>query len=107
MSILIVSANSLFKEVIIASVGKLQSDFIELKPDEALNRICELKPEVIIMDKTIIQSTFEGILTEARNLEKTRTIVLDPNQNEIILLDSRQKKLKKMDDLIEAIGDNL
>ena len=104
MKILIVSTNPLFKEVIIESVGKVQAELIELNPEEARIRICEMKPEVIIIDKDIVRSTFEGLLAETRNLDKTRTIVLDPNQNEIILVDSRQTRLRKMDDLVDAIG---
>jgi len=104
MSILIISDNPLFKEVIIATVAQFQTEFIELSPGEALNRICELRPDVIIIDEMITPPYFEDLLTEARSLEKTRTIVLNPIQNEIILLDSRRATLRKADDLIEAIA---
>jgi TorA maturation chaperone TorD len=104
MSILIVSTNLLFKEVITATVAQFQTELIELSPGEALTRICELKPDVIIIDETLTPSCFEGLLAEARCLQKTRIIVLNPIQNEIILLDSRRATLRKADDLIEAIS---
>jgi hypothetical protein len=104
MSILIVSTNPLFKEVIVATVDQLQTELIELSPEEALTRICELRPDVIIIDETITPSCFEDLLAEARGLQKTRTIVLNPTQNEIILLDSHRATMRKVDDLIEAIA---
>jgi chemotaxis response regulator CheB len=104
MSILIVSTNPLFKEVIIATVAQFQIELIELSPGEALTRICELRPDVIIIDETITPPYFEELLAEARSLHKTRTIVLNPTQNEILLLDSRRATLRKADDLIEAIS---
>jgi len=104
MSILIISDNPLFKEVIIETAAQFRTEFIELSPEEALTRICELKPDVIIIDETIAPSFFEGILSEARGLQKTRTIVLNPIHNEILLLDSHRETLKKADDLMEAIS---
>ena len=104
MAILIVSSNPLFKEVIIASVGLPQTELLEFSPDQALTRIRELKPDVIIIDETITPPYFEALLAEARNLQKTRTIVLNPVKNEIIQLDSYRATLRKANDLIEAIG---
>jgi chemotaxis response regulator CheB len=104
MSILIVSTNPLFKEVIVATVDTFKTELIELSPAEALTRICELRPDVIIIDETITPSYFEALLAKARGLQKTRTIVLNPTQNEIILLDSRRATLRKVDDLIEVIA---
>jgi DNA-binding NarL/FixJ family response regulator len=104
MSILIVSTNPLFKEVIVATVAQFQIELIELSPEEALTRLCTLRPDVIIIDETITPPYFEELLAEARNLHKTRTIVLNPTQNEILLLDSRRATLRKADDLIEAIA---
>jgi chemotaxis response regulator CheB len=104
MSILVVSTNPLFTEVIIASVVQFQTELIELSPGEALTRICELKPDVIIIDETITPPCLEDLLAEARGLQKTRTIVLNPLQNEIVLLDTRRVTLSRADDLIEAIA---
>jgi chemotaxis response regulator CheB len=104
MPIIIVSNNPLFKEVIIATVAQFHVEVIELSPQEALIKVCELRPDVIIIDETITPPYFEELLAEARNLQKTRTIVLNPTQNEILLLDSRRATLRKADDLIEAIA---
>ena len=104
MSILIVSANPLFKEVIVETAAKYRSEFVELSPEEALTKICELKPDVIIIDEKIQSPYFENLLAESRALDKTRTIVLNPIQNEIILLDSQRSTLRKAGDLMEAIS---
>jgi len=104
MSILVISANPLFKEVIIATIAQFQTELLELGPGEARNRIRELRPDVIIIDETIAPSDFEDLLAEARCLQKTRVIVLNPVQNEIVLLDSRRATLRKADDLMEAIS---
>jgi chemotaxis response regulator CheB len=104
MSILIVSANSLFKEVINEIITRVQSETLELNYEEALTRTRELRPDVIIIDETIPPPYFEDLLAEARNLEKTRIIVLNPIKNEIILLDSRRSTLRDVDDLMEAIS---
>jgi chemotaxis response regulator CheB len=104
MSILIVSTNPLFKEIIVSTVDQFHVEIIELNPEEALTSVCELRPEVIIIDETTMSSHFENFLAKARSLQKTRIIVLNPSQNEILLVDSRRATLRKAGDLIEAIS---
>jgi chemotaxis response regulator CheB len=104
MSILVVSTNPLFKEVIIETVAQFQTELIALSPGEALTKINELRPDVIIIDETVRPPSFDNLLAKARSLEKTRIIVLNPAQNEIVLMDSRRATLKKVNDLIEAIA---
>lgn len=106
MLILIVSANPLFKEVINEAITQVQFEIMELNYGEARNRICEIRPDVMIIDDTIAAPYFESLLAEARNLKKTRIIVLNPQQNEIVLLDSRRTTLRKVDDLMEAISNS-
>jgi chemotaxis response regulator CheB len=103
MLILIVSANPLLKEVINEIVFLVHSETIELNAEEALTRICEINPDVIIIDETIPPSYFEGLLAEARDLQKARIIVLNPIQNDIILLDSHRMTLSKVEDLISTL----
>jgi len=104
MSILIVSANPLFQEIINGLITRGQTEIIELNCEEAQARICDLMPEVIIIDETIGPPYFESLLAQARCLQKTRTILLNPIQNEMILLDSRRATLRKSDDLMEVIS---
>ena len=59
---------------------------------------------MIIIDDTIPALIFDSLLAESRSLEKTRTIVVNPIQNEMILLDSHRETLKNVDEIIEAIG---
>lgn len=105
MPILIVSDNPFFNEVIHEIVSRGETEAIELNHEDALVRICALRPDVIILDKSIATPHFENLLAEARDLEKTRTIVLDPVLNEFILMDSRRAILGKVEDLMEAISD--
>jgi chemotaxis response regulator CheB len=104
MSILIVSTNPLFKEVIAATVEQFQIELVELSPDQAVSRVCEMRPDVIIIDETTTPRHLEELLAQARSLQRTRIIVLNPNQNEITLVDSRRATLRKAYDLIEAIA---
>jgi chemotaxis response regulator CheB len=104
MSILIVSANPLFKEIITAAVGRFQTELNELNPGEALTGIGELRPDVIIIDETIKPASFKELLAEAHCLEKTHIIVLNTVHNEIVLLDSRRATLNTVDDLIDVIA---
>ena len=103
MLILIVSANPLFKEVINEIIAQGQAEILELPPEDALTRLCEIKPQVIIVDEKIPTPWFENLLAEARNLQKTRLIVLNPVQNEILLMDWRREMMRQVDDLKEAI----
>jgi TorA maturation chaperone TorD len=101
--ILIVSANPLLKEILCEATTQIQLEYIELDPGEALSGISVYQPEIIIVDETIERSLLEGILAKARGLQKTRTIVLHPQKNDIILLDSRRATLRKVNDLKAAI----
>lgn len=101
--ILVISANPLFKEILCETVANKEVSYLELDPDEALTKISEYKPAVIILDESIQPHIFDAILSKVRGLLKTRTIVLNPNQNEIVLLDSSRAILRKVDDLMDAI----
>ncbi len=103
MLILVISANPLFKEIIYENIPREECEIMELNLEEALTRICEFRPDVVIIDETITPPYFERILSESRSLEKARVIVLNPVQNEIVLLDSRRTILREMGDLKKAI----
>jgi len=103
VNILIVSSNPLFEEVILEAVANFSSEITRLDPDQAINRVGELKPDVIIIDETIIKSRFEILLTATRSSQKTRTIVVNPKQNEVLLVDSRRTELRKAEELSQVI----
>jgi chemotaxis response regulator CheB len=103
--ILIVSANPLFREVILHAIAQMEANRMVLSPEAALERIDELKPEVIILDETIAEPGFEYLLSRARALQKTRVIVLNPLQNEVMLLDLRRTCFNEAGDLVKAIID--
>ncbi len=103
MLILVISANPLFKEIINENIPRGEFEIMELNLEESLTRICEFRPDVVIIDETIATPYFESILSEARSLQKARVIVLNPVKNEIVLLDSRRTILREMGDLKKAI----
>jgi len=101
--IFMVSENPLFREIILESLAQLKDQCIELEPDQALPLLCEMQPEIIIIDKSINPLIYEGLLREARELAKTRTIIVNPQDDEMLLLDTRRTTLKKIEDIMEAI----
>lgn len=104
MNNLIISANPLFKEVISETAAQFQTEFIELSPEEAPLEISIKNPELIIVDDTINPTAIERILSAARRLEKSHLILLNPSNNEIILLESCRTTLTKVADLF--VSDN-
>lgn len=104
MLVLIVSDNPLFKEVISEIITNVRARIMELNFKETTNRLCEIRPDVIVIDETVTPPYFDNLLTEARNLPKTRVVVLNPQQNEITLLDSHRVILNSLDDLIDTIN---
>lgn len=103
MSILIVSANPLFKEVIAATIAPDQPGTVALDPQEALSQICELCPDVIVIDESLADPEFEQLLCAACSLKKTRMIFVNPLCNEICQVDADHKTLSKAGDLLAAI----
>ncbi len=103
MSILIVSANPLFTEVIAATIAPDQPGSIALGPQEALSQIGELHPEVIVIDESLANPEFKQLVCAACSLKQTRLIVVNPLCNEICQIDSHYKTLTKAGDLLAAI----
>jgi len=101
--ILLISTNPLFVEVIREAIPHVNAEYIEFDPDNGLKRIYTDRPDILIVDATIEQKKFEQILSEARRLPKIRTIVLNPQENEVIFLDSRRAILRKVDDLMDVL----
>lgn len=104
--ILIISANPLFREVIQEIIDHLELAILEMKPDEALTSLREVQPDIIILDEAIDTTVFQCILSEARSLSQTRTIIVNPRQNEVVFLDSRKAILSKTDELKDALISN-
>jgi len=104
MIIVLISSNPLFREIIYQATSDCsESKPIEVDPALAPSVICKHKPEVIIIDETIDPLHLEQALAAARELPRTRTILLNPKQNDIVLFDSRRATIRKVDDLMEAI----
>ena len=104
MTVLIVSANPLFREVLRESLALHRSDLVDLSPDEALGQIDEAQPAVILLDEQMPEATLQALLAKVRSLYRSRAILVNPSQNEIVLLDCNRSTVQHMEDMLEAIS---
>lgn len=104
MTILIVSKNALFREVIRAILGGQRNDLVELNHEEALEQLDELQPAVTILDEYIPRPWLTILLEKMRSLKQTRIVMLNLQQNDIVLLDCQRTTLNQVDDLLEVIS---
>ena len=102
--ILLISQNPLFREIIRENLAQFKQECLELDPEEALNELCQREPEIIIIDELIDPPCFEGLLRAARTLLKTQIMVVNPQKDEIVLLDSRRTTLKNIKDFKDEIS---
>ncbi len=102
-----VSANPLFVEAISETLAsRLELDFIPVVPENALERIRETHPEVILVDEDIPAGMLKKILRQAQRVCKTRLILLNCTGNDFIVLDSYQSTIGNVDDLVQFIRMN-
>ena len=87
--IFLISANPLFREIIRENLAQFKDQCLELEPEKALIALCEMRPEIIII--------------EARELEKALIVLMNPQKDQIMLLDSHKATLKSIDGIVEAI----
>ena len=93
--ILLISQNPLFREIIRENLAQFKQECLVLDPEEALNELCRREPEIIIIDKSIDPPCFE-MCDAARTLLKTQIMVVNPQKDEIVLLNSRRTTLKNI-----------
>lgn len=102
--VLVISSNQLLKEIIHETQrDRVSSKILDCEPNLALSKIQNLKPDVILIDEMVDTAYLEKILAQVRKLERTRSIVINLQKNEIILIDSRRATIKRVTDLTEAI----
>ncbi len=104
MLLLLISPNPLFEELILDLITRHEGiDVISESAYRAHKQISQSKPDVIILDSTIDEKILDKILNVARSLKITRILLVDPRSNDFVILDSRRLKLRKADDLIQAV----
>jgi DNA-binding NarL/FixJ family response regulator len=104
MNILMISANSLFVEAVSENLAPhLASRLHSSPPPEALQRIQEEQPDILLVDENIPPGMFKKILKQTQRLSKTRLILLSCTGNEFIVLDSYPATIDNIDDLVQAI----
>ncbi len=104
MSIILVSDNPLFTEAISETLSnRLGPDLAFAPPEQALERIKEEHPEVILIDEDLPPGMLRKILRQSQRLRKTRLILLNCNANDFIVLDSYQSTISNVEDLVRYI----
>ena len=102
--LLLVSSNPLFEEVILASIASCElTGIMSVAPGDVCKSMRHSKPNVVILDNTLEASVVEQILATARSMEIMRIILLNPNDNDFVVVDSHKSTMGKIEDLIQAI----
>jgi TorA maturation chaperone TorD len=101
---LLVRSEALFTD----AIERLLSDFSALDItildfQHSCESIPKLQPEVIIVDGCLPVEGVDQILALARDLRECRVIMLNPAQNDFILVNSHKTTIRKVEDLMNAI----
>jgi DNA-binding NarL/FixJ family response regulator len=104
MILLLISSNPLFEEVILDLIARCEiCEVISTSPVDAYACMQQSKPDVIILDNNVESNLIEKILATARSMENMRVVLLNPGDNDFVIVDSRRSTIRKIDDLIQAI----
>ena len=104
MILLLISSNPLFKEVILNSIASCEiSEVLSATPEDANKSIYRSKPDVVILDNNVEESLIEKILGTARSLENLRIVLVNPQDNDFVIVNSHRSTIGKVEDLIQAI----
>lgn len=104
MAILIISSNPLLVEAISETLSRsLRSELHSALPEDALQCIQVVHPQVILVDNAIPPGLLGKILVYAQSLKKSHLILLNDSSNDFIFLDSYQANIDTVEDLVRAI----
>jgi DNA-binding NarL/FixJ family response regulator len=108
MKLLVISSNPLFTEVLNASLEKHDNYAVSVvDPREFTKALVEVEPDVIIVDEDLGQAVYEPILTSVHEKASSHIILLNPKDNRLCVLDSRRSIIQEVDDLCQAIGQQI
>jgi DNA-binding NarL/FixJ family response regulator len=104
MAILIISSNPLLVESLSESLSKsLKTALDSAAPEEALQRIQQTHPQILLVDEAIPPGLLRKIIKQARRQNKTHFILLDCSSNDFIFLDSYQATFDSVEQLVRSI----
>jgi DNA-binding NarL/FixJ family response regulator len=104
MILLLISSNPLFEEVILDLIARCEiSEVISASPVDAFTCMQQSKPDVIILDNDVEENLIDKILATARSMENMRIVLVNPGDNDFVIVESRRSTIKKIEDLIQAI----
>jgi DNA-binding NarL/FixJ family response regulator len=104
MAILIISSNPLLVESLSESLSRsLKTTLDSAAPEEALQRIQQTHPHVLLIDEAIPPGLLRQIIKQARRQNKTHFILLDCSSNDFIFLDSYQATFDSVEQLVRSI----
>lgn len=108
MKLLVISSNPLFTEVLNASLEKHDNYAVSVAdPREFTLALAEVEPDVIIVDEGLGQAVYEPILTSVHEKASSHILLLNPKDNRLCVLDSRRSVIQEVDDLCQAIGQQI
>ncbi len=104
MAVLIISSNPLLVESLSESLSSsLRTALDSALPEEALQRIQQTHPHILLIDEAIPPGLLREIIKQARRQNKTHFILLDCSSNDFIFLDSYQATFESVEQLVKSI----
>ena len=103
MTVLLVSANPLFREILAAGLRHADVGLVQAEPAHAEDGIQRELPDVVLLDSTLPPVTLARLLYLTTSLHCSRVILVDPACNEMKLLDLRGTTVASVADLINAV----
>jgi hypothetical protein len=103
MTVMLVSENPLFREILSATLGCAGVAMNWSEPACAEGTILRDSPEVVLVDSTLPPTTLAHLLYLATTLHSSRVIMVDPGCNEISLVDLSATTVVNVADLVDAV----
>lgn len=104
MRLMLLSQNALFLEVLSKTLDDCQDmEMLTPSPDKAPALIQAAAPEIIIIDETLPSPVIERLMKNACSLETCKVLLVNPNQNDLVTLNTRRSNMRNANDLLNAI----
>ena len=105
MTFLLVSSNPLFAEILRHTLHQAGAkQVVHVTPGRAAEQIALARPEVILVDDSRIDAAaLDAVLTVARKLSHSRTILLNLQNNDITIVSAQRATIGKVEDMMNAI----
>ena len=103
MTVLLVSANPLLREILAATLRNAGVGLMRVEPANAEDSIQRERPDVVLLDTTLPPVALARLLYLVTLLHCNRVILVDPECNEMALLDLHTTTVVNKTDLVSAV----